>query len=103
MVKTKQKRSAKALKAGVATPKQELDSVYVLKIILFLVLGAQWIRLVDPALTKQIPVPVGLIVGLYFARHEHFQIDRKVEYAVLIMAALVGFWSQAGVIISILK
>lgn len=44
-------------------------------------------------------LPVGFIAGIMFARHEHFQIDRKIEYAVLLVAMVlsayipvVGFW-----------
>lgn len=83
--------------------KQELDSVYILKIILYIVLGSQWLWLVNTELTKQIPVPVGLVVGLLFATHDHFQIDRKVEYAVLLIASLIGFWSHIGILFAVLK
>lgn len=82
---------------------KETDSAYILKIVMYMILGAQWIRFTDPALTKQIPVPLGLIVGVFFAMHDHFQIDRKIEFAILILASFVGFWSQAGIIITALK
>ncbi len=82
--------------------KTENDGSYLLKLVLYLIIGSQWVRLVDPSLTKQIPIPIGLVVGVLFATHEHFQIDRKIEYAVLIIATLLGFWSQAGLLISIL-
>ncbi len=85
------------------TPAQELDGVYILKIVLYLIIGAQWVRLVDPALTKQIPLPLGLVVGAMFAMHEHFQIDRKIEFAILLIACFVGFWSQTGLLIAILN
>ncbi|HVS58915.1 MAG TPA: hypothetical protein VHD60_04265 [Candidatus Saccharimonadales bacterium] len=91
MAKTKRK----------ATPtRQELDSVYLLKLVLYLIVGAQWIRFTNVAGTTQFPVPVGLIIGVLFASHDHFQIDRKIEYAVLLIAALVGFWSQIGIYIT---
>ncbi|HSW37221.1 MAG TPA: hypothetical protein VLG37_02525 [Candidatus Saccharimonadales bacterium] len=88
MPKLKQKHSKK--------PKTELDTVYILKLVLYLLVGAQWIRVVDGAGTFQLPIPIGLIVGLLLARHERFQIDRKIEYAVLLIAMFVGFWSQVG-------
>ena len=92
MAKKKQKRSnAKT---------QELDSVYLLKLVLYLIVGAQWIRFTNVAGTTQFPVPIGLIFGVLFASHDHFQIDRKIEFAVLLIAMLVGFWSQVGIYIT---
>lgn len=78
------------------------EGPYLLKMVLYLVVGAQWVSVVDPELTKQISIPFGLFVGLGFAMHEHFQIDRKIEYAVLLISCLVGFWANSGVMLSIL-
>ena len=78
---------------------QELDSVYFLKIVLYLIVGSQWLWLVDAAGNVKVPVPVGLIVGVLFAAHEHFRLDRKVEYAVLLVAMLIGFVTQYGLYI----
>ena len=69
-------------------PKQELDSVFFLKIVMYLVLGSAYVRLVNPSLTEQIPIPVGLLLGLVFVSHDHFRIDRKIEISVLLVAAL---------------
>lgn len=90
MAKNKSKLSQKS-----AT---ELDSTYLLKLVLYLIVGAQWIRFVSPDGLRQIPIPIGLFIGFAFALHDHFQIDRKVEYAVLLVAMFVGFWySQYGI------
>jgi len=78
----------------------ELDSVYLLKLVLYLVVGAQWVRLENAGGTSQIPIPVGLIIGVLFAMHDHFKIDRKIEFAVLFVAMFVGFWTQVGVYIT---
>jgi hypothetical protein len=74
-----------------------MDSVYLLKLVLYLIIGAQWLRLENTSGSTQIPIPVGLIIGALFAMHDHFQIDRKIEYAVLLIAMFVGFWTQVGV------
>lgn len=79
----------------------ELDSTYVLKLVLYLVVGAQWIRFENPAGTTQIPIPIGLIIGLLFVMHDHFKIDRKIEYAILLIAMFVGFWGQIGIYITL--
>lgn len=89
-------------KTKVKKQKQELDSVFFLKIIMYMVLGSLWIRLVDPGLTEQVPVPVGLLLGLVFVSHDHFRIDRKIEMTVLLVSALVGFWVQTGAVFVVL-
>jgi hypothetical protein len=86
--KTKRKKQA-----------QELDSTYLFKLVLYVIIGSQWVRLTRG--DSQLPIPVGLLVGVAFASHDHFQIDRKIEYAVLMLAMLVGFWSQVGIFVNV--
>ncbi len=95
MSKSKSKRNQKDLRG--------LDGIYILKIVMYLVVGSQWVRFVDGGQTIQIPFPIGLILGGFFAMHEHFRIDRKIEFAILIIASFIGFWTQNGFIIQILK
>lgn len=66
-------------------PAVETDSIYFLKVLLYLVLGTIWIKY-----HGYVVFPLGLVTGLIFARHEHFQIDRKIEYIVLLVAAFIG-------------
>lgn len=80
---------------------QELDGIYLLKLVLYLIIGAQWVWFVNPSRTSQIPLPLGLIIGAIFAAHDHFQIDRKIEYAVLLIAMFIGFWSQIGTFVTV--
>jgi hypothetical protein len=75
---------------------QELDTVYLLKLVMYLVLASQWLRVVSVS-GNVIPIPVGFFLGLYFASHEHFQIDRKVEYAILIIVMFISYWLPIGV------
>ena len=65
--------------------RKEADSVYFLKILLYFLLGTIWIKVNGQAL-----IPVGLIIGILFASHDHFRIDRKIEYALLLLAAVLG-------------
>lgn len=78
---------------------QELDSVYMLKLVLYLVIGSQWLKIVTRS-GVQIPIPVGAIVGIFFAAHDHFRIDRKIEYAVLLVAMFIGFWVPLGAVLT---
>ena len=75
----------------------ELDGVYLLKLVLYMIVGMQWIWFENG--TSRIPIPIGLIIGFMFAQHDHFKIDRKIEYAVLLVAMFIGFWIQAGVFV----
>lgn len=88
MAKSKQKRVDQA------------DSGYFLKLVLYLILGSLWIKVSDGQ-SWQVPIPVGLIFGLTLASHDHFKIDRKIEYAVLLVAMLIGFWAPIGLYINL--
>lgn len=65
--------------------RKEADSVYFLKILLYFILGTIWIKKDGQAI-----LPIGLVLGLLFASHDHFRIDRKIEYALLLLAAVLG-------------
>jgi hypothetical protein len=81
---------------------KEPDSVYFLKLVLYIVLGSFWLKFARP-----IPIgdfllhgfPLGLLVGLLFASHDHFKIDRKIEYAILILVTIVTFFLPAGIVL----
>jgi hypothetical protein len=99
--KAKTKKRLSKVTARAIPQSQPMDSIFLLKIVMYLILGSQWVRFVDANGTGQIPIPVGLLVGLLFAVQDHFQIDRKIEFTVLLVAMFVGFWSQIGIVITI--
>ena len=75
------------------------DGVYLLKLVLYVLLGSLWLKLQANGSDVKIPVPVGLVVGLIFTSHEHFRIDRKLEYAVLVVAGLLGLIAPYGLFV----
>ena len=80
----------------------ERDSTYFLKLVLFVILGTLWLKLSSPVLIGPFMlsgVPIGLFIGLIFASHEHFQVDRKLEYAVLLLMTIVSYFLPAGIVI----
>ena len=103
MVKTKTKnqksRSSSVARARVqAKPvvvAQESDSIYILKLVLYLILGSVWVRVSKGS--TQIPIPLGAIVGVFLARIDALQIDRKIEYAVLLLSMFIAFWLPLGI------
>ncbi len=79
----------------------ESDSAYFLKLVLFFILGTFWVRLVNIQIGpfEHLSLPAGLLIGLVFASHEHFQIDRKVEFAILLGATFISFYLPVGITI----
>lgn len=63
----------------------EYDLVYFLKILIYLVLGSVWLA---PGGHRY--VPAGLILGLILVQHERLRIDRKIEYAILLVGSVLG-------------
>lgn len=92
MAKVKQKRGARPYT-------QNLDGVFLLKMVLYLILGSMWLKLSHHN-TLHIPLPIGFAVGVIFASHEHFQIDRKLEYTLLLAALLIGYVAPFGLYIN---
>ncbi len=79
--------------------KPEQDSAYFLKLVMYLILGSLWLK-ISRGDAIQIPLPLGFVVGLTLTKHERFRIDRKIEYAVLLISMLVGFWAPIGLYIN---
>ncbi len=95
MAKAKSKR-----KILTKAPVVEQDSVYFLKLVLYLMLGSAWLKFTD-GVESQFPIPVGMLIGLLFIQHEHFRIDRKIEYAVLLVSSFIGFWLPIGIFVNV--
>ena len=98
MAKTKT-RAKSAARPKAATAAQSFDGVYLFKMVFYLLLGSIWLKIGNGSAIS-VPIPIGLIIGLLFTTHEHFQIDRKIEYAVLVVAMLFGFFASYGLYIN---
>lgn len=79
----------------------EYDGVFVLKLALYVILGSLWLKITKNGTSLNFPVPIGLAIGIFFTSHEHFRLDRKIEYAVLVIAALFGFLAPYGLFVSL--
>lgn len=86
-------------KARRAADSQSWDGIFLLKMILYLIIGSLWVKLSNGT-SLQVALPVGLLVGLVFAMHEHFQLDRKLEYIVLLIAMLIGYIAPFGLYVN---
>lgn len=80
----------------------ESDSAYFLKLVLYVVLGTLWLKFQSPLVIGDLlvnGVPLGLVIGLLFASHEHFQVDKKIEYAILVVMTILTYFLPAGIVI----
>jgi hypothetical protein len=78
----------------------EADSTYFLKLVMYLIVSSLWIR-VQQSGGGEIPIPAGAIIALIFATHDHFQIDRKIEFALILVSMFIAFWLPIGLYISL--
>ncbi len=81
--------------------KAEADSSYFLKLVVYILLGMFWLRLAKPMAIAGVEIgalPLGLVVGLLLASHDKFQIDRKIEYAVLVVVSIVSLFLPIGIV-----
>lgn len=87
------------------TKKQKVDNdpydgFFALKLAMYVVLGSLWLKISYGSSNNThntlVPIPVGLILGMILASRERFRTDRKIDYAVLLIAALVGFFAPFG-------
>jgi hypothetical protein len=78
----------------------ESDGAYFLKIVLFLILSSLWLR-IDYTGGTQLPLPVGAAIAAIFALHDHFQIDRKIELALILVGMFISFWLPIGIFVSL--
>jgi hypothetical protein len=92
----KKKQSSKKKQSAA----DSFDGIYLFKMVLYLLLGSMWLKVTTGG-DMSIPIPVGLIIGLIFTTHEHFQIDRKIEYAVMLVAMLFGYFAPYGLFINL--
>lgn len=95
MPSKKNKKSSKNKSTGIET-----DGAFFLKLVMYVIIGSMWVK-ISTADGMQIPIPAGFIIGASFAMHDHFQIDRKIEYAILVLAMFIGFWLPIGIFVGL--
>lgn len=92
------KKSVKSKKSQ----SNEADSAYFLKLVLYILLGATWIKFAVPLSFGAFQLngaPIGMLFGIVLAAHDHFAIDRKIEYALLIMIMIITYFLPAGIVL----
>lgn len=78
----------------------ESDGAYFLKLVLFLIMSSLWLR-IEYSDGTILPLPVGAAIAVLYAMHDHFQIDRKIELALILVGMFVSFWLPVGIFIGL--
>ena len=89
-----------AAKAVTRAATTHSDGPYLIKLTFYALVGLFWVKLSLNAGAVRVPIPLGFAIGIFFTTRERFQIDRKIEYAVLLAALLVGFVAPFGLYVS---
>jgi fumarate reductase subunit C len=110
-IKTK-KKNARSVAAGQKNQSvsrrsyemiRESDSTYLLKLVIYVILGALWIRFSSPIAWHGFlftALPLGVVVGLILVRNiEKLQEDRKIWYAVIIIVGIISNFASSGIIL----
>ena len=81
----------------------ETDGTYLLKLVVFILLGTLWIKFEQPISWLSMPlygVPAGMLIGLLLVRKfEAYQADRKLWYAILIIVTIICYFMPAGIVL----
>jgi hypothetical protein len=94
------KKRSTAKKVSVHKNTHESDGAYFLKLVLFLIFSSLWLR-IEFSTGTVLPLPLGAAIALLYAMHDHFQIDRKIELALILVGMFVSFWLPIGIFISL--
>lgn len=84
------------------TKMPETDGVFLLKVVLYIVLGTFWVKFGQPLELGAISLnglPVGFLIGMFIATRERRQINRKIAYSLLIIVTILCYFFPAGVVI----
>jgi hypothetical protein len=79
---------------------KESDSAYFLKLVMYLIISSMWVRF-QWANGTELPIPAGALIALIFVTHEHFQIDRKIEFALILVGMFISFWLPIGLFVNV--
>ena len=87
-------------KTAVRKTTNESDGAYFLKLVLFLIISSLWLR-IEFSDGTLLPLPLGAAIAVIYAMHDHFQIDRKIELALILVGMFISFWLPIGIFISL--
>lgn len=79
------------------------DAVFITKLVVVLLLGSFWVKFQSAASPEHaglVGLPVGLVLGLFLIwRFEQSPFNRRLWYAIIILATTTSLFLPAGIII----
>ena len=94
------RKKGSSKKTAVRKTTNESDGAYFLKLVLFLIISSLWLR-IEFSDGTLLPLPLGAAIAVIYAMHDHFQIDRKIELALILVGMFISFWLPIGIFISL--
>lgn len=81
----------------------ETDGQFLLKLAITIILGSVWLRWHQGLTLNGMilpPLPIGMIVGMLMVHQfERYQIDRKIWFVALVIAAIMSYFIPSGIVI----
>jgi hypothetical protein len=84
------------------TAKDSSDGDFFLKLVLYVILGAVWLRFASPFQIGAFQLngaPLGMMVGVIFASRDKNIVDRKIAYAVLLVMMILTYFLPAAIVL----
>lgn len=94
------RKKGSSKKTAVRKTTNESDGAYFLKLVLFLIISSLWLR-IEFSDGTLLPLPLGAAIAVIYAMHDHFQIDRKIELALILVGMFISFWLPIGIFINL--
>lgn len=80
---------------------REPDSVFFLKILVLLIISTMWLRFSSNGELSgtELNLPLGGAAAFVLVQFDHFAIDRKIEYVVVLISSFISFFLPVGIIL----
>lgn len=95
-LRTVKKTTTKSASVKNSSKLKHDDGYFLLRLALLALVGLLWIK-ISLRSGLQLPLPIGFLVGIFIAIRGKREIDRKIQFVVLLMALLVGFIAPLGI------
>ena len=82
--------------------KDSSDGDFFLKLVLYVILGAVWLRFASPLQIGSFQLngaPLGMMVGVIVASRDKNTVDRKIAYAVLLVMMILTYFLPAAIVL----
>ena len=97
------KKQTKNRKVNSKVNESEPDSKFLLKLVVVVLIATLWLKFSQPHDWLGVTftaIPIGVFIGLLLIHiFEHFQTDRKIWFAVIVIVGILSYFVPAGIVI----